>query len=86
MSSFDKEEIPVVTYGDEGRFLQWQPPVWKAFDHYNYRHTFEESPLTRYDFEVLRRQFGLDEDSPPNADLVRMSPDELMALTSRPRH
>ena len=47
--------------------------MWRAFDYYNFRHAFEESSLTRHDYEVLRRQFGLDEDDPPNVQLIRMS-------------
>ena len=35
MSTPDKEEISVLAYGDEGRFLEWQATLWRVFDYYN---------------------------------------------------
>jgi hypothetical protein len=44
MKPFDTDQIIVVASADEGRFLQWHSPLWKAFDYYNYRQVFEEFP------------------------------------------
>jgi hypothetical protein len=65
MSTQNKEEeVSVMSHGDGGMLLEWQAPVWRVFDYYNYRHYFEESTSNEHDLLALRKQFRLSEDVP----------------------
>ena len=66
--------------GDEGRLWEWRPNHWRVLEHYNYRHTFEESEVTARDISVLRQHFSIP-DEIPNQELLVLSPEKMTRLS-----
>jgi hypothetical protein len=79
----DCYEISIWSGGDEGRLWEWRPNTrWRVFEHYNYRHTFEEAKISTRDIAVLRQHFGVSDDI-PESELLQCSPDELIRVSQQ---
>lgn len=69
-------ELTVWSDGYEGRLLSWTHPRWTATNFFNYRHSFEESPVLPTDVAALRRHFGVRSDISDEV-LLEMAPEVL---------
>jgi hypothetical protein len=79
----DSYEVSVWNFGSEARFWEWRKGTWRVFEHFNYRHRFQEYPITPEDITALRKHFNISDTDMSDEELLQRTPDELEPASER---
>lgn len=79
----DCYEILMWSDGYEGRLWEWRSGQWRVLEYYNYRHTFEECEINKYDVAKLRQHFGITDTEISDSELLQLSPEELARVPKK---